>query len=377
MTSFGNAAVDIDILEQEISAKEQANRNAPAELSGNIAGMGGPSRPRPMQEVGLNDDLDTLDEPKRDLRTIGLKFGHVIFPTPDRQQLLRDWDLWGPLFICVGLSLLLQHNHPDGSAPQFTQVFAITFFGSIVVTLNIKLLGGQISFFQSLCVIGYCLLPPLVAALICSMLLHGKVFILRLVITSVGFCWSTFEVGLNDDLDTLDEPVWDTVKRDLRTIGLKFGHVIFPTPDRQQLLRDWDLWGPLFICVGLSLLLQHNHPDGSAPQFTQVFAITFFGSIVVTLNIKLLGGQISFFQSLCVIGYCLLPPLVAALICSMLLHGKVFILRLVITSVGFCWSTFAAMGFLAGCQPEKKRLLVVYPIFLFYFVVSWMIITNS
>ncbi|EYB89253.1 hypothetical protein Y032_0234g3152 [Ancylostoma ceylanicum] len=234
MTSFGNAAVDIDILEQEIAAKEHASRHPPAELSGNIAGMGGPSRPRPMQEVGLNDDLDTLDE-----------------------------------------------------------------------------------------------------------------------------------------------PVWDTVKRDLRTVGLKFGHVIFPTPDRQQLLRDWDLWGPLFICVGLSLLLQHNHPDGSAPQFTQVFAITFFGSIVVTLNIKLLGGQISFFQSLCVIGYCLLPPLVAALICSVVLHGKLFLLRLAISAVGFCWSTFAAMGFLAGCQPEKKRLLVIYPIFLFYFVVSWMIITNS
>ncbi|EPB73540.1 Yip1 domain protein [Ancylostoma ceylanicum] len=228
MTSFGNAAVDIDIvsshsfvvtsfilmlpvhtsdsfdsiqLEQEIAAKEHASRHPPAELSGNIAGMGGPSRPRPMQEVGLNDDLDTLDEPvwdtvKRDLRTVGLKFGHVIFPTPDRQQLLRDWDLWGPLFICVGLSLLLQHNHPDGSAPQFTQVFAITFFGSIVVTLNIKLLGGQISFFQSLCVIGYCLLPPLVAALICSVVLHGKLFLLRLAISAVGFCWSTFVISV-------------------------------------------------------------------------------------------------------------------------------------------------------------------------------------
>ncbi|ETN70104.1 Yip1 domain protein [Necator americanus] len=210
MTSFGNAAVDIDILEQEIAAKEHASRHTPAELSGNIAGMGGPSRSRPMQEVGLNDDLDTLDE-----------------------------------------------------------------------------------------------------------------------------------------------PVWDTVKRDLRTIGLKFGHVIFPTPDRQQLLRDWDLWGPLFICVGLSLC------------------------IVTRINYKSLSIYSSFFQSLCVIGYCLLPPLVAAVICSILLHGKLFLLRLAISTVGFCWSTFAAMGFLAGCQPEKKRFLVVYPIFLFYFVVSWMIMTNS
>ncbi|VDL80127.1 unnamed protein product [Nippostrongylus brasiliensis] len=251
MASFGNAAVDIEKLEKEVSAKQHATRSSPAELSGNIAGMGGPSKPRPMQEVSLDGELDTLDE-----------------------------------------------------------------------------------------------------------------------------------------------PVWDTVRRDLRTVTLKFGHVIFPSSDRQQLLKDWDLWGPLFICVGISLLLQHNATDGSAPQFTQVFAITFFGSIVVTMNIKLLGGQISFFQSLCVIGYCLLPPFVAALVCSTVLHGKLFVLRLGLTAVGFCWSTYAiiydlafcrtnsanvaaAMGFLAGCQPEKKRFLVLYPIFLFYFVVSWMIISGS
>lgn len=38
---------------------------------------------------------------------------------------------------------LLQHNTSDGHAPQFTQVFTITFFGAIVVTANIKLLGGK------------------------------------------------------------------------------------------------------------------------------------------------------------------------------------------------------------------------------------------
>ncbi|KAE9414038.1 hypothetical protein Angca_002622 [Angiostrongylus cantonensis] len=234
MANFGSAAVDIDMLEKEIAAKEHARRSSPSELSGNIAGMGSSSKPRSMQEVHLDSDLDTLDE-----------------------------------------------------------------------------------------------------------------------------------------------PVWDTLKRDLRTTAMKFGHVIFPSSDRQQLLRDWDLWGPLFICVGLSLLLHHNNPDGSAPQFTQVFAITFFGSVVVTLNIKLLGGQISFFQSLCVVGYCLLPPFVAAVICSILLHRRLFIIRLVITAVGFLWSTFAAMGFLAGCQPEKKKFLVIYPVFLFYFVVSWMILSVS
>lgn len=185
------------------------------------------------------------------------------------------------------------------------------------------------------------------------------------------------EVNLDSELDTLDEPVWDTVKRDMSTIGAKFGHVILPHGDKEQLLKDWDLWGPLFICVALSLLLQHNATDPTAPQFTQVFTITFFGAVVVTANIKLLGGKISFFQSLCVIGYCLLPPLAAAFVCSTFLHKKVFFLRLLLTGMGFCWSTYAAMGFLAGCQQEKKRLLVIYPVFLFYFVVSWMIISHS
>ncbi|CAL2028393.1 unnamed protein product [Caenorhabditis brenneri] len=185
------------------------------------------------------------------------------------------------------------------------------------------------------------------------------------------------EVDLDTEFDTLEEPVWDTVKRDVLTVGAKFSHVILPHGDKQQLLRDWDLWGPLFICVGLALLLQHNGGTESAPQFTQVFTITFFGSVIVTANIKLLGGNISFFQSLCVIGYCLLPPFAAATLCTLFLHGIAFWLRLLITSAGFVWSTYAAMGFLAGCQPDKKRLLVIYPVFLFYFVVSWMIISHS
>ena len=55
------------------------------------------------------------------------------------------------------------------------------------------------------------------------------------------------------DLDTLDEPVWETVSRDLRAVGTKFAHVLFPHKSQHSLLRDWDLWGPLFLCVFISL----------------------------------------------------------------------------------------------------------------------------
>uniref|UniRef100_A0A915BAQ9 Protein YIPF n=1 Tax=Parascaris univalens TaxID=6257 RepID=A0A915BAQ9_PARUN len=189
---------------------------------------------------------------------------------------------------------------------------------------------------------------------------------------------SAVEPDLETDFDTLNEPVWDTIRRDLRMVGAKFGQVLVPRND-QQLLRDWDLWGPLFICVFISLLLQ-GADGGKGPRFTEVFSLTFFGSVIVTLNIKLLGGHISFFQSLCVLGYCLLPPATAAMICKLLemkeQTSMLFALRLLVTGIGFIWATYASMAFLSGSQPERRKLLSVYPIFLFYFVVSWIIISH-
>ena len=35
------------------------------------------------------------------------------------------------------------------------------------------------------------------------------------------------------------------------------------------------------------------------------------------------------------------------------------------------------MAFLAGTQPEKRKILGYYPMFLFYFIVSWLVIINA
>ena len=47
----------------------------------------------------------------------------------------------------------------SGEGPEFATVFVLASVGSMVVTANTQLLGGSISFFQSLCVLGYCVLP--------------------------------------------------------------------------------------------------------------------------------------------------------------------------------------------------------------------------
>lgn len=102
----------------------------------------------------------------------------------------------------------------------------------------------------------------------------------------------------------------------------------------------------------------------------------------------------SFFQLLCVIGYCLLPSVFASLACHLLHFNNAkrlsVLLRLVCSAVGFVWSTYgwfnfekiilsflASTAFLASSQPEKRKILIIYPIMLFYFVVSWMVFSNS
>uniref|UniRef100_A0A8C5S3S6 Protein YIPF n=1 Tax=Laticauda laticaudata TaxID=8630 RepID=A0A8C5S3S6_LATLA len=154
----------------------------------------------------------------------------------------------------------------------------------------------------------------------------------------------------DEDYSTLDEPVKETVMRDLKAVGKKFVHVMYPKKS-SALLRDWDLWGPLILCVLLALMLQGGAADSTedrGPQFAEVFVIIWFGAVVITLNSKLLGGTISFFQSLCVLGYCILPLTVALLVCRLVLIANSgtagFIVRLLVVITMFGWSTLGKLG---------------------------------
>lgn len=105
-----------------------------------------------------------------------------------------------------------------------------------------------------------------------------------------------------DFVSTLDEPVIVTISRDLKAVGYKFGHVFFPKSS-SLLLKEWDLWGPLSLCVFLAILLQGNSGiDDNAPEFASLFALFTVGAVAVTINTKLLSGKISFLQSICVLG---------------------------------------------------------------------------
>ncbi|QPH09930.1 hypothetical protein C2857_000999 [Epichloe festucae Fl1] len=140
--------------------------------------------------------------------------------------------------------------------------------------------------------------------------------------------------------NTIDETVWETLRRDLLAVWAKLREVLYPryllggtmfdsegglrgaysnirgagiTGTREELtglasrmmdaeallqsnmspgLRDWDLWGPLIFCLLLSLLLSiAARAEQKDTVFSGVFAMIWLGEAVVTLQIKLLGGN--------------------------------------------------------------------------------------
>merc|ERR1712137_232048 len=178
-----------------------------------------------------------------------------------------------------------------------------------------------------------------------------------------------------DSVTTLDEPISVTLWRDIKRIGQKLYYVIIPRRSGKKSLRDWDLWGPLLFCFALALILsQTAEAEQKAAVFTTVFVIVWLGSVVITFNSLLLGGTVSFFQSLCIFGYCLFPLTVAAF--ATLFWGNL-IFRLVVTAVAVAWSSLATVGFISEMVPKSRKILAVYPIVLFYLVLGWMVFMHK
>ncbi|KAK2067713.1 hypothetical protein P8C59_001426 [Phyllachora maydis] len=215
--------------------------------------------------------------------------------------------------------------------------------------------------------------------------------------------------------NTIDESVWATLRRDLLAVWSKLREVLWPrylfggtmfesaeglrgayanlrgaglagardelvglagrVVDPEALLgpgntmspdlRDWDLWGPLIFCLLLSLFLSFNARENQKDmRFSGVFAIVWIGEALVTLQIRLLGGCISFAQSVCLIGYTLFPLVIAALLSAFRAPQMV---KIPVDLVLVAWSLAAGISILGGSGVVKNRLgLAVYPLLVFY-----------
>ncbi|KAK9022450.1 hypothetical protein V6N11_002712 [Hibiscus sabdariffa] len=192
--------------------------------------------------------------------------------------------------------------------------------------------------------------------------------------SSVGNSSSIAATGFGPAPNTLTEPVWDTVKRDLSRIVSNLKLVVFPNPYREdpgKALRDWDLWGPFFFIVFLGLTLSWSASVKKSEVFAVAFALLAAGAVILTLNVLLLGGHIIFFQSLSLLGYCLFPLDIGALIC--MLKDNV-IVKMVVVGVTLAWSSWAAYPFMSSAVNPRRKALALYPVFLMYVSVGFLII---
>ncbi|KAH8050172.1 hypothetical protein JL721_11431 [Aureococcus anophagefferens] len=111
-----------------------------------------------------------------------------------------------------------------------------------------------------------------------------------------------FEPGRDLVETTLDEPVRETIMRDLREVGAKLKLVILPRVSQEGVLdrlKEWDLWG-LAVCLALSIVLSVSAP---ALRLRRGLRRRLGRRGHRDAQRPAAGRRISFFQSVCILGY--------------------------------------------------------------------------
>ena len=138
-------------------------------------------------------------------------------------------------------------------------------------------------------------------------------------------------------------------------------------------IRQWDLWGPLLLNMILACTLSFNTKEKS--QITiLIFIIFWLGGVILYLNANFLGVKASIFQMFCLLGYCLFPLNISAIIVTIFSFND--IIRLIIVLFTFIWSCYSSSDYLKAITKQEQRYLVLYPCILFYLYISWFIISS-
>lgn len=177
--------------------------------------------------------------------------------------------------------------------------------------------------------------------------------------------------------NTLNESIITTINRDLYLVYTKIKYVVNPLISKEKKkyhIRQWDLWGPLLLNMILALTLSFNTKEKSQ-MTTLIFVIFWLGGVVLYLNANFLGVKASIFQMLCLLGYCLFPLNLSAIIVTIFNFND--IIRLIIVMASLCWSIYSSSDYLKAISNQDQRYLVLYPCILFYLYIAWFIIASK
>lgn len=130
-----------------------------------------------------------------------------------------------------------------------------------------------------------------------------------------------------------------------------------------------------FILINYSTIAL-KYEESKANAFVQVFLIFWLGAYIISLNNKMLQVSTSFFQCVCFLGYSLFPLnlITVFFLIGPAMHVAVRIALVLIMSL---WSVKASYNYIFTKSTEDNRILVTYPICLFYSFMGWFVITAS
>ena len=182
-----------------------------------------------------------------------------------------------------------------------------------------------------------------------------------------------YEASYSAPKNTLNESILTTINRDLYLIYTKIKYVVNPfisTDKKRNHIRQWDLWGPLLLNLILAFTLSFNTKEKSQLT-TLIFIIFWLGGVILYLNANFLGVKASIFQMFCLLGYCLFPLNISAIIITIFNLND--ILRLIFVMISLIWSIYSSSDYLKAISNQEQRYLVLYPCILFYLYISWFI----
>uniref|UniRef100_A0A1I8GR47 Protein YIPF n=1 Tax=Macrostomum lignano TaxID=282301 RepID=A0A1I8GR47_9PLAT len=176
-----------------------------------------------------------------------------------------------------------------------------------------------------------------------------------------GFGW-LMEVEEDDEQQ---KPLLEELDIDPTDIYYKLRCVLLPLPyfgyDRQVVRDRPDFWGPLFVVLLFALVAM----VGQFRVVSWILTIWLAGSWFVYVLARSLGGEVSYSQSLGVIGYSVLPLLLVGLLLPLAakVHGLVGFACKILAVV---WASYTAGSLLCVEELQVKKPLLLYPIFLLY-----------
>ena len=194
---------------------------------------------------------------------------------------------------------------------------------------------------------------------------------------SIGSDNFNININSSNELGTLDEAVQTTINRDLKLIYNKLKLVINPLISKEKKynqIRQWDLWGPLLLNLILAFTLTLNTKEKG--QITSlIFIIFWLGGTIIYLNNHFLGVKASIFQIFCLLGYCLFPLNIAAIIITIINFND--LIRLILVGGACGWSIYSSSDYLKVITNHEQRYLVLYPCILFYLYIAWFVFATK